>query len=94
MTKAEIVTEISRKTGLEKAAVITVLEEFMQTVKESLTEGNDVHLRGFGSFLIKTRKAKIARNIAKNTAIQLEEHKAPAFKPSSVFVDEVRNALK
>lgn len=94
MTKAELVTEISRKTGLEKAAVSTVIEEFMQTVKDSLAEGNNVYLRGFGSFILNTRKAKIARNISKNTAIMLDEHKAPSFKAAQAFKDEIRDAFK
>ena len=90
MTKADIVTEISRKTGLEKAAVLTVVEEFMTTVKESMGAGNNVYLRGFGSFVVKTRKEKTARNISKNTAIKIPEHKVPTFKPSKVFLRPAR----
>ena len=81
MTKADIVTEISRKTGLEKAAVLTVVEEFMTTVKESMGAGNNVYLRGFGSFVVKTRKEKTARNISKNTAIKIPGHKFPPSSP-------------
>ena len=89
MTKADIVTEISRKTGLEKAAVLTVVEEFMTTVKESMGAGNNVYLRGFGSFVVKTRKEKTARNISKNPANKIPEHKVPTFKPSKVFLEEI-----
>lgn len=90
MTKAEIVAEISRSTGLEKAAVLQTVEKFMEVVKESMANGNNVYLRGFGSFIIKTRKEKTARNISKNTSIIIPEHKVPAFKPSRVFLDEVK----
>lgn len=90
MTKADIVNEISRSTGLEKAAVLATVEKFMEVVKDSMAEGNNVYLRGFGSFIIKTRKEKTARNISKNTAIRIPEHKVPAFKPSRVFLDKVK----
>ncbi len=90
MTKADIVNEISRSTGLEKAAVLQTVEKFMEVVKESMANGNNVYLRGFGSFIIKTRKEKTARNISKNTSIIIPEHKVPAFKPSRVFLDEVK----
>ncbi|MDE6294693.1 MAG: HU family DNA-binding protein [Muribaculaceae bacterium] len=90
MTKADIVNEISRSTGLEKAAVLQTVEKFMEVVKDSMAHGNNVYLRGFGSFVIKTRKEKTARNISKNTAIIIPEHKVPAFKPSRVFLDEVK----
>lgn len=90
MTKADIVNEISRSTGLDKAAVLQTIEKFMEVVKESMAEGNNVYLRGFGSFIIKTRKEKTARNISKNTSIIIPEHKVPAFKPSRVFLDEVK----
>ena len=90
MTKADIVNEISRSTGLEKAAVLATVEKFMEVVKDSMAEGNHVYLRGFGSFVVKTRKEKTARNISKNTAIRIPEHKVPAFKPSRVFLDQVK----
>ena len=90
MTKAEIVNEISRSTGLEKAAVLTTVEKFMEVVKDSMADGHNVYLRGFGSFIVKTRKEKTARNISKNTTILIPEHKVPAFKPSKVFLEEVR----
>ena len=92
MTKADIVSEISRRTGLEKAAVLTTVENFMQIVKENMTEGENVYLRGFGSFILKTRKKKTARNISKNISIEIPEHQIPAFKPSKVFLEAVKDA--
>ncbi len=89
MTKAEIVTEISRSTGLEKGAVLEVVEKFMEVVKDTMAGDENVYLRGFGSFVVKTRKEKTARNISKNTTIIIPEHKVPTFKPSRVFLDEV-----
>lgn len=90
MTKAEIVNEISKSTGLDKTQVLTTVEKFMQVVKESLSEGENVYLRGFGSFIVKVRQQKTARNISKNTTIVIPEHKIPAFKPSKVFMEEVK----
>lgn len=90
MTKAKIVNEISRATGLEKAAVLATVEKFMEVVKDSMANGQNVYLRGFGSFIVKTRKEKTARNISKNTTIKIPEHKIPAFKPSKVFLEEVK----
>lgn len=90
MTKADIVNEISRSTGLDKAAVLATVEKFMEVVKDSMAGGNNVYLRGFGSFVVKTRKEKTARNISQNTTIRIPEHKIPAFKPSRVFLDQVK----
>lgn len=90
MTKADIVNEISRSTGIEKAAVLATLEKFMYIVKDSMAHGENVYLRGFGSFIVKTRKEKTARNISKNTTIRIPEHKVPAFKPAKVFLEEVK----
>lgn len=90
MTKADIVNEISRSTGLDKAAVLATVEKFMDVVKDSMANGENVYLRGFGSFIVKTRKEKTARNISKNTTIIIPEHKVPSFKPAKTFVDEVR----
>ncbi|MCH5347374.1 MAG: integration host factor subunit beta [Muribaculaceae bacterium] len=90
MTKAEIVNEISKTTGLDKANVLETIEQFMKIVKGSLASGNNVYLRGFGSFIVKTRMEKTARNISKNITITIPEHKIPAFKPSKVFMEEVR----
>lgn len=90
MTKADIVNEISRSTGIEKATVLMTIEKFMEVVKDSMADGNNVYLRGFGSFILKTRKEKTARNISKNTTIRIPEHRVPAFKPSKVFLEQVK----
>lgn len=90
MTKAEIVNEVAKATGLEKIAVQNVVESFMESVKDSLEKGNNVYLRGFGSFVVKQRAQKTARNISKNQTITIEAHKIPAFKPAKVFVDQVK----
>ena len=91
MTKAEIVAEIANKTGIEKVAVQATVEAFMETVKKSLEKGDNVYLRGFGSFTIKERAEKTGRNISKNTTIIIPAHNIPAFKPAKTFVDEVKN---
>lgn len=91
MTKAEIVNEISKKTGIDKATVLTAVEAFMESVKESLIQKEDnVYLRGFSSFILKKRAKKTARNISKNTTIIIDEHNIPAFKPAKVFVDAIK----
>ena len=92
MTKADIVNEIAKTTGVDKASVLATVEKFMEVVKDSLSNGENVYLRGFGSFIIKTRSEKTARNISKKTTIIIPEHKIPAFKPARVFMDEVKNA--
>lgn len=89
MTKAEIANEIVRITGLERQHVVTVIEQFMNVVKDSLAHGENVYLRGFGSFIIKTRAEKLARNISKNTSVIIPEHNIPAFKPANTFKEEV-----
>lgn len=94
MTKAEVVAEISNKTGIEKVAVQATVESFMETVKDSLTKGENVYLRGFGSFIIKHRAEKTGRNISKNTTITIPAHNIPAFKPSKGFVSEVKKTVK
>ena len=90
MTKAEIVREIANSTGLDKASVLETVEKFMEAVKDSLASGENVYLRGFGSFIVKTRSQKTARNISKNTEIIIPEHKIPAFKPAKVFMEQVK----
>ena len=90
MTKAEIVNEIAMKTGFEKNAVQTVVEAFMTTVKNSLAKNENVYLRGFGSFIVKARAEKTARNISKNQTIIIPAHKIPAFKPCKSFVNSVK----
>ena len=90
MTKADIVNEIAKSTGVEKVLVQTIVEAFMENVRNSLIENNNVYLRGFGSFIIKKRAQKVARNISKNTTITIPEHNIPAFKPSKTFVAMVK----
>ena len=90
MTKADIVNEISEKTGTDKVTVLNTIEAFMETVKESLTKEENVYLRGFGSFVVKKRAQKTARNISKNTTIIIPEHNIPSFKPAKVFTLQVK----
>lgn len=92
MTKADIVAEIARQTGVEKTVVMNVVEAFMGSVKGAMIAGNDVFLRGFGSFIIKKRAAKKARNISKNTTIVIPAHNIPAFKPAKTFLAAVKEA--
>ncbi|MBQ1651789.1 MAG: integration host factor subunit beta [Paludibacteraceae bacterium] len=89
MTKAEIVNEISNSTGIDKVAVMQVVESFMEEVKKSLEVKENVYLRGFGSFIVKERAAKVARNISKNTTINIPAHSIPAFKPAKTFIEKV-----
>ncbi len=90
MTKADIVNEISKNTGIEKMTVLKTVEAFMETVKGSLSSGNNVYLRGFGSFIIKKRAEKTARDISKGLTIKIPEHSVPAFKPAKTFVNQVK----
>lgn len=90
MTKAEIVTEIAGKTGIEKQVVMQVVEGMMETIKTSMINGEEVFLRGFGSFIIKHRAEKTARNISKNTTMIIPAHNIPAFKPAKSFVEKLK----
>lgn len=90
MTKADIISEIAKSTGYEKTVVTTVAEAFMESVKGALVKKNDVFLRGFGSFVVKRRAQKVARNITKNTSIVIPEHDIPTFKPSPSFTAKVK----
>ena len=94
MTKAEIVADIANKTNIEKVAVQQTVEAFMEAVKNSLAHGENVYLRGFGSFTIKRRAEKTGRNISKNTTIIIPAHNIPSFKPAKTFVTEVKNKVK
>ncbi len=94
MTKADIVNEISKNTGIEKVTVQKTIEAFMDTIKGSLVRGKNVYLRGFGSFVVRKRAEKTARNISKNTTIIIPEHFIPSFKPSKTFVSKVKNNVK
>lgn len=85
MTKADIVNQISKNTGVEKVQVQAIAEAFMDSIKKSLSNKEPVYLRGFGSFIVKTRAKKVARNISKNTTIVIPEHDIPAFKPAKSF---------
>ena len=90
MTKADIVSEIAKSTGVEKVQVQAIVEAFMDSIKTSLTQKNNVYLRGFGSFIIKHRAEKAARNITKNTTMTIPAHNIPAFKPAKVFTSAVK----
>jgi DNA-binding protein HU-beta len=94
MTKADIVTKISNRLGVEKNDTQAVVEQFMKEVKKSLETGENVYLRGFGSFIIKTRAEKKGRNITKNTTISIPAQNIPAFKPAKIFLDSVKSKLK
>jgi DNA-binding protein HU-beta len=91
MTKAEIVSKISNNLGLEKNEVLATVENLMQEIKGSLNNGENVYLRGFGSFIVKKRAEKTGRNISKNTTIRIPEHNIPAFKPAKVFTQGVKD---
>lgn len=93
MTKAEIVTKIADETGLEKDEVLRTVESFMHHVKDSLAEGENVYLRGFGSFIVKTRAEKTGRNISKKQTIIIPSHNIPAFKPAKVFTEQVKESV-
>lgn len=94
MRKADIVNRITEKTGLEKVDVMVVVEAFCKEIRESMAEGNNVYVRGFGSFVVKTRKKKIGRIIKKNIAIEIPEQRIPAFKPAKIFLDKVKAGKK
>lgn len=90
MRKADLVAAISEKTGVPKVDVLVTLETFFKEVKQSLSDGENVYIRGFGSFIIKKRAKKIGRHIKKNISIEIPEHYIPAFKPAKVFVEQVK----
>ena len=94
MTKAELVNAIASKLGTEKNETQRIVEAFMQEIRATMYNGENVYLRGFGSFIIKARAAKTGRNISKNTSIQIPPHNIPAFKPSKTFVDKVKTRVK
>lgn len=92
MRKADLISEISEKTGIAKVDVLVTLEAFFKEVKEALASGENVYVRGFGSFITKKRARKVGRNIKKNVAIEIPEHYIPAFKPSKVFQEMVKES--
>jgi DNA-binding protein HU-beta len=90
MRKADLVNQISEKTGIPKVDVLVTLESMFKEIKDSLSKGENIYIRGFGSFVTKKRAAKIGRNIKKNVAVQIPEHSIPAFKPAKEFVAEIK----
>lgn len=94
MTKADIINDIAEKTGIEKVAVQASVEAFMKSVKNSMVSGENVYLRGFGSFIVKRRAEKTGRNISKNTTIIIPAHYIPAFKPAKTFAEKVKKNVK
>lgn len=94
MTKADIINDIAEKTGIEKVAVQASVEAFMKSVRNSMVQGENVYLRGFGSFIVKRRAEKTGRNISKNTTIIIPAHYIPAFKPAKTFAEKVKKNVK
>ena len=94
MTKADLVEQIAGKTGVDKSTVLATVESFMDTVKDNMTKGENVYLRGFGSFIIKTRAKKTGRNISKGTPVVIPAHNIPAFKPAKDFSTAVKKKVK
>ncbi len=94
MTKAEIISGIADKTGQDKAEVTQVVETLFTVIKDSMAKGNEISFRGFGNFIIKKKAKKIGRNISKNTAVIIDEHYAPKFKPSAEFIDLIKASKK
>ncbi len=94
MTKADIINEIAEKTGVDKADVTASVEAFFSVVKNSMANGHNIYVRGFGSFINTKRKRKIARNISRNTALVIDEHFIPSFKPAKIFINKIKNSEK
>ncbi|UXP33589.1 integration host factor subunit beta [Reichenbachiella agarivorans] len=94
MTKADVINEIAEKTGIDRLDVQASVEAFFSVVKSSMADGENIYVRGFGSFINKKRAKKIARNISKNTAMVIDEHYIPSFKPSKVFVEKIKTSSK
>lgn len=94
VTKAEVITEIAEKTGIDKADIAQAVESFISVVKNSMAEGENIYIRGFGSFVNKKRAKKVARNISKNTAMIIDEHFVPSFKPAKDFVEQIKTSKK
>jgi len=94
VTKADVINQIADKTGIDKADVTASVEAFFSIIKNSMSSGHNIYVRGFGSFVNKKRKKKIARNISRNTAIVIDEHYIPSFKPAKVFINKIKNSDK
>ena len=93
MKKADLINLISEKTGVPKVDVLVSLESFFANVKDTMASGENIYIRGFGSFIVKTRAAKIGRNITKNTSVEIPAHNIPQFKPSKEFVQQVKDSV-
>lgn len=94
MRKADLVNVISEKTGVPKVDVLVSVETFFNEIKDTLSSGENVYIRGFGSFIIKKRAKKIGRHIKKNVSLEIPEHYIPAFKPAKIFMDQVKDSVK
>lgn len=94
MTKQDVINEIADKTGIDKSDVLVSVEAFFSVIKTSMANGENIYIRGFGSFINKKRAKKIARNISKNTAIVIEEHHVPSFKPSKIFIEKIKSSKR
>lgn len=94
VTKADVINQIAEKTGIDKADVSASVEAFFNIVKSNMASGHNIYVRGFGSFINKKRKKKIARNISRNTAIVIDEHYIPSFKPAKIFINKIKNSDK
>ncbi len=94
MTKADIINEIAEKTGIDRSDVQASVEAFFSIVKSSMAEGENIYVRGFGSFVNKKRARKVARNISRNTAMVIDAHYIPSFKPSKMFIEKIKNSDK
>lgn len=94
MTKADVINEIAEKTGVDKADVTASVEAFFSVIKSSMANGHNIYIRGFGSFINKKRKKKIARNISRNTALVIDEHYIPSFKPAKIFISKIKSSDK
>ncbi len=92
MRKADLISKISDKTGIPKVDVLVTLETMFKEIKSTLANGENLYIRGFGSFIIKKRAAKIGRNIKKNVAVSIPEHFIPAFKPAKEFVQDIKSS--
>jgi DNA-binding protein HU-beta len=94
MTKADLVSQVIEKTGMQKEEVEKIIESFFVTIKDSLSQGENIYFRGFGSFIIKQRAAKTARNIAKKSTIVIAAHQTPVFKPANDFISQVKEGMQ
>jgi len=94
MRKADLVTRVADSTGVSKVDVLVTVEALFKEIRESLTDGENVYVRGFGSFIVKKRAAKVGRNIKANKSVDIPEHYIPAFRPAKTFVEKVKKEVK